>query len=353
MLEEQLKELSIFALRELARNKGVNSPTSKKKDVLIKEILDITNGKKEPCQNKTKQGRPPKSFHYDFANMFQSQNEFSRGLTMRQAGCEFTNANNLAVMGYVEILNSGSAFLWVNVNSVFVNYFIMPDLLTEFELKTGDKLHAEVGTAENDMIVKKILNINNIPFSKVLENRKNFYEIEYSIPNKQIKFSNEFSGLNIKHGECTFLYGNNNNENTMIGINLLNSADVDYKIYINVSIAEKNKHFLSMLQGTETFVSNLTDNVETSKRIVRLAIERAKRLFECGESVLVLIDDMLSLSSVDGQDLEQTKNVVAITKNAKKGSISTLAIMPNKTIAVVEKLADNRLQIQDSKIIKI
>lgn len=66
MTEQQLNELSIFALRELARRTGVYAPTSKKKGELIREIIDISEGKKQPHIAKTKQGRPPKDIGYSF-----------------------------------------------------------------------------------------------------------------------------------------------------------------------------------------------------------------------------------------------------------------------------------------------
>ena len=69
MTEEQLNELSIFALRELARRTGVYAPTSKKKNELIREIIDISEGKKQPYIAKTKQGRPPKGIGYSFADI--------------------------------------------------------------------------------------------------------------------------------------------------------------------------------------------------------------------------------------------------------------------------------------------
>ncbi|MCQ2564441.1 MAG: hypothetical protein MJ152_01080, partial [Clostridia bacterium] len=62
MTREELNELSIFALRELARRAGVASPTSKKKEELIVGILDITEGRAMPNIAKTKQGRPPKNY---------------------------------------------------------------------------------------------------------------------------------------------------------------------------------------------------------------------------------------------------------------------------------------------------
>ena len=39
-----LQQLRIHELRDLARKMGVNAPTSKKKEVLIEEIVKIMNG---------------------------------------------------------------------------------------------------------------------------------------------------------------------------------------------------------------------------------------------------------------------------------------------------------------------
>ena len=77
MTEEQLNELSIFALRELARRTGVYAPTSKKKSELIKNIIEISEGKKEPYIAKTKQGRPPKDVGYSFADILMPKSHFN------------------------------------------------------------------------------------------------------------------------------------------------------------------------------------------------------------------------------------------------------------------------------------
>ena len=61
MLDQNLDDMSIFALREFARRVGVASPTSKKKEQLIAEILEIREGKRQPALNTQKHGRPPKS----------------------------------------------------------------------------------------------------------------------------------------------------------------------------------------------------------------------------------------------------------------------------------------------------
>jgi len=50
----------IYELRNIAREKGVKSPTTKKREILIEEIIKLDCGKIKPYIKKTKQGRPCK-----------------------------------------------------------------------------------------------------------------------------------------------------------------------------------------------------------------------------------------------------------------------------------------------------
>ena len=56
----QLYELNIHSLRNIARKVGVKAPTTLKKKALINEILQIDSGKKRPCMP-NKKGRPLKN----------------------------------------------------------------------------------------------------------------------------------------------------------------------------------------------------------------------------------------------------------------------------------------------------
>ena len=58
---EQLEQISIHSLRNIARDVGVKSPTNLKKDILINEILLIQSGKKQP-HTPSKRGRPIKTY---------------------------------------------------------------------------------------------------------------------------------------------------------------------------------------------------------------------------------------------------------------------------------------------------
>ena len=57
--KEQLSEINIYYLRNIAREIGVRAPTCLTKTNLINEILKINSGKKEPTKP-NKAGRPIK-----------------------------------------------------------------------------------------------------------------------------------------------------------------------------------------------------------------------------------------------------------------------------------------------------
>ena len=158
-MEQQLNELSIFALRELARRTGVNSPTSKKKQQLIDDIIAINNGVKKPHIPKTKQGRPPKSFGY--ANIFTNKNQiaptFSKDCALKQNNPEFEQSSSCEIEGVVEVVSNNVGFLWVNKLQDYDCYFIPSSVVEKFLLQSGDKVNAKVNLNNGETIVESII----------------------------------------------------------------------------------------------------------------------------------------------------------------------------------------------------
>ena len=58
--KEQLYQINVYALRNLAREVGVKAPTTLNKQALMDAIIQIESGKKQPC-TPTKRGRPLKN----------------------------------------------------------------------------------------------------------------------------------------------------------------------------------------------------------------------------------------------------------------------------------------------------
>lgn len=354
MLEKNLNELNIFALRDLARKTGVVSPTSKKKDQLIKEIVEIISGKKKPAEDKPKQGRPPKTFGYSFANVFNNNVEagFDFGSqTLNQDVDEYEVENLTTVAGWLELVNNNSALLWVYKDFKNEIYFVPNSVLKDLNVKIGDRVVAEIERDASRKIVKKIFSINDCPVMRAKKDRTSYSDIDHMLPNRMLPFSSKmFSKLNLKYGENIYVYGNNNNNNTINIIKMINDCKIENKIYINVSIAEKNKIFITELQNTENFLSNITDEVDIARRLVCLATERAKRILEQGQDVLVVVDDLASIGGIDNNDLMLIKNLVSITKEGRQnGSITIVAVMPKEEFSQIEKLSDVRLKIEGAQ----
>lgn len=355
MDREKLNSLNVFGIRDYARKVGVSSPTSKKKDELINEILDILEGKKQPQQSKTKQGRPPKNYT---CNEIEERNVFSvPNITNSVTLCQPVSTINymfkdaVSVVGYVELMPNGAGLLWQLKDFTSSAFYIPIEKIKTYKLKFGDRLVADIKLQDGQMIVDEILNINNVPISKYNSKRKDYNSISHQIPKKLIKFINEkYNNLNLMHGESFYFYGSNNNDNTIALLDMLKNADNVSKIYLNISIAEKNKVYLKNLNDIEMFFSLITDENIHAKTIINLAIERAKRLMECGNHVVLVVDDMLSISSVDDENLSMVKSIASLTKNANSSSISLFAVSTYNRLNFIEKLADKRLLIVDENI---
>ena len=75
---EQLVEINLYSLRNLAREIGVKAPTSFKKQELIDEILLIDSGKKQAY--KSNKGRPAKDGmdHYLSSDTIKIKKEYKK-----------------------------------------------------------------------------------------------------------------------------------------------------------------------------------------------------------------------------------------------------------------------------------
>ena len=349
MNEQQLNELSIYVLRELARRSGVSSPTSKKKEQLISEIIAISDGRQQPVVS-TKQGRPPKGFAYDISSTLSVDEEPTKTLKFKQEGGVFSSDNLTSALGYVEIIDNLAFLLIQEEDYSFKKCFIPATIVMKHNLKSGDKVVVEIVKEEGKTLVKQVFNINGIPSLKWQTERNSYEEISHIVPVKKLEFLNkELNSFNIMCGENVYLYGTNNNQNTVSTVEYLNSCNADVKIYLNMAVAEKNKIYIKNLANAEMFVSNFTDPTDYAREVAALAIERAKRAMEAGGNVVVAIDDILTLISIEKQDAAITKQLLSLTKSSKNGSISLVVVNSNESnVLFIEKLADKRIKVDES-----
>ena len=156
-----LQQLRIHELRDLARKMGVNAPTSKKKEEIIDEIMKIMNGEVVPFSHNTKKGRPVRSSSDNFdvvdfmlpnpqeLQVFDDYSTYDDGndrlrfmINMNHAEYGTSRVNEThEYEGIVEIKHEGFGVLHVmgytsNMKDVFIN----PTQVKQLGLKSGEKL---------------------------------------------------------------------------------------------------------------------------------------------------------------------------------------------------------------------
>ncbi len=357
MTQEELNELGIHSLRNLARKSGVHSPTTKKKEELIREIIEISEGRQQPYVSKTKQGRPPKRDGMNIAGSLLHGIPYSAlqaSGAFKQAPIEFSYEDFKTIQGYVEIVEHNAALLWIRKGTKYESCYIPSSFVEAYNLLTGDMLLTKIGMTDNQLVVTDIYNINGCPINKYNKDRNSYYFSSHVAPENKIVFKDlKFSGLDIRFGENVYLYGNNNLKNTEMLTNLINSSNADKKIYINTTIVEKNRECLNNLEDVEIFATDINEDINITKRLIYIAAERAKRLYEMDQSVIIAVDDVSSLG-LAGDDLSCARNIMSLTKNSGKGSIGIFAIMSkDNKFNIFERLADKRFEIENDNLFLI
>lgn len=363
MTEEQLNNLNVYELRSLARRIGVGAPTTKVKRRLIREILDISSGKQAKHVAKTRQGRPPKNFVgigltnvITEANTQYADHMPARYFALAQNTPKFTVGDVTNITGYVEYLPNHTAVIRPHDLTSNECIILPVDMADKYKLRAGDIVSCDFDPATMDTpaVCKEVLSVNNCPILEYSPIRPDYFDIRHIRPSENVIFKDDrFASLDIKHGQTIYVYGIDNNDSTISLINLISAVNKSRKLYINPAIVEKNKGYLDELYGVEKFISPIVADRDATRRILTLAINRARRIIESGERVVVVIDDVQTIASMD-EDLYITKNLLSLTKCADSGSVTVIALMPNdgEINTMFGKLCDAKYTIDNDNLTK-
>lgn len=299
---ERLDGLSIHNLRELARDFGVQSPTSKRKEILISLILEIQDGVREKCYNVNKKGRPVKN---GFASGSVIPSDFNEKElqdfnydydTQRFVG--LINASNLDLEGSVGTVHSGivdihnNGFGILRTNTLLPNNndcYIQSNLIYKYNLKQGDELECRTKVlrlGEPSRVVD-ILKINNVSVEK-WGNITRFEDLPYNLSNETInlKLGADYGSnkLGVKIGGRNILVLNKTNNNLINLDCFKNAFNNSENIFVN---------FMSMPEEhANQNVINIPFNVKRDFAIIglKLALDFAKRKVESGKSVVIILN---------------------------------------------------------------
>ena len=310
LTEEILEDKHLSKVRELGRFLGVRSPSSKKKEQLIKEIIAIQSGALEPVEA-SKAGAPIKitidiSEFFEKESAFEENNDDVRKIVFRD-GC-------YQVEGVLEKHVDGYGFLRVkNYENSKEDVYISSQNIKKYNLRRGDKIKAVAKINSNSSgsdAVQEVLLINGLEPSIYLK-RNNFDDLIPYYPTRRLRLETEglenplairlidlFAplgkgqrGLIVappKTGKTTLL--------KMIAQSIERNCD-DVKLIV-LLIDERPEEVTDMQRSIrgEVVFSTFDECAEHHIRAAELVINRAKRLVEVGKDVVILMDSITRLA---------------------------------------------------------
>lgn len=372
---ENLEELGIFEIRNLAREVGVYSPTTLKKQELIEKILRVLNGKDEPYIKKTKQGRPPKNItsmnnlmdvivpsklfetkkEMSLNNVF---NDYNETLDINDAGSDLTYFKTIIkVYGDNEY---ALAFLKdikeEKDNVVFINH----SQVKFYNLKSGDEIAGKYASISSDkpFVLKQLYSINEKSFSQDFQREVDFKLMPANFPQQKLKMNiykedeQVFKDIDLfvplAKGQRIVLVAENNNtflnleilnrlstaDNNLTGLALLidEMPENYYEILSNKKIETLSNNYnikQNLLLELDVKISRLLRRVEEGQDVV-LFINDIEKLFSYLQNSYIMLKYSLEESKIKAE--EDIKKLILLSKFSKTGGSLTVMIGTQNTL---------------------
>ena len=370
--DENLNKLGIYALRTLARKVGVNSPTSKKKEVLIEEIKNIQNGSQKPNFN-NKFGRPVKQMgtsgdiFSDFVvkgdseleQLISSKNQDERFIVFNQ---EFDSSNIILskvtaeVKGILRKSEQGTYYMLNNLKLGTKLYVIFDEsMVQKYNLIPGDLVYgsAQVYQSKNYAKMVEVVKVNDFYASE----NKYIAEQELVIPEMPLIGTNMYQG----QSRVFEVDGGVNSALDFVNRNIKQFANEGYRcIVLGLQVSIETKLKLDKMQGVTDVISLTDDTAKFSQDRINDAINHATSLFLHDQKVVLFVLDILDIYHILDTMYQTTPNVhseaselcvrkiLGLSRASQNASISTLCLygsdqkeLYEKEILEIKKITNN------------
>lgn len=340
--EEQLKKYSIYQLRFLSRNVGVRSPTTKKRDELIKGILEIQSGRGKPYYPANSKGRPAKScflpldgevnFVYGVCG-----SDIKGDVVFNKNVSKYNESELVKVEGFV-LENNYQYFLVGFENSASVERIahLSKEYIELHGIREGSKLTCEAKyNREVQMLnVVNILTVDGCKFDG--KERPNFEEEKIIFDKEKINLAGNAEVVKqistvapLCYGDRALIIGDKRGRLSAITLPVATSMPKDVRTIV-VALNETPERIALLKdesQGKfELFHSTFSDNPNLQYFALKVAISYVKRLVESGRNVALVIPDLEDVypDKLDREALYSIKSFFAMARRFEKQGSCTV-----------------------------
>ena len=214
--------------------------------------------------------------------------------------------------GILELTPKGYGFLRQR-SRAFAQFaqdpFISPELIRQFGLREGMFVKGQACKAQRGPQMTEIAEVNNrVP--EAMRDLPLFEELKAINPNKRVQLETDKNRLTTRvidmftpvgRGQRGLIVAPPRTGKTTLLQHIaeavtLNHPGMHLMLLLVDERPEEVTEFKRVLPNAEIFASSNDQDVKSHTRIAQFAIERAKRLVECGEHVFILLDSITRLA---------------------------------------------------------
>ena len=311
---EMLDKVNLFVLREIGRVIGVKAPAAKNKDDLIKEIIAVQNGEMAPTPP-SNLGAPQKT-KVDLSAFLETADDVEYPFELANPKIELRDSqkpSNITVEGVLEVHANGYGFLRVNnYENSKEDAYVSTINIKKYNLRRGDRVKA-ICTPPKETeaaALKQVLSINDLDPALFLK-RTNFDDLIPYYPTKRLKLENAENSDDVAircidlfapigKGQRGLIVAPPKAGKTTLLKKIAQAIESNYpdvKLII-LLIDERPEEVTDIKRSVkgEVVFSTFDENAEHHIRAAELVINRAKRLVEVGQDVVILMDSITRLA---------------------------------------------------------
>jgi transcription termination factor Rho len=333
-MDHQYESMTLANLREVAKEKGLKNITSLKKSELIESLknADSSSKQKEPVKEEGKQLNIPKEqiqaeqiqaehTKAEPEQTAQIQAEQSQA-AVREDRKQATSHNDMEQLdsgetkvGILEVLPDGYGFIRCDnylpgENDVYVS----PAQIRRFNLKTGDIVAGNTRIKSQNEKFSALLFVKSVNgfHPNEAQKRKRFEDLTPIFPNERIHLETPGSGVSMRmvdlispigKGQRGMIVSQPKTGKTTLLKQIAkavtkNHPDMKLIILLIDERPEEVTDIKESIEGrnVEVIYSTFDELPENHKRVSEMVIERAKRLVEHKQDVIILLDSITRLA---------------------------------------------------------
>ena len=306
----QYDSMTLANLREIAKEKGLKNITALKKSELIEMLMKVAS-EEEPVQTEKQE---VKTVEATEQNSITGREERRPSVAVSQSEMEQLDSGETKV-GILEVLPDGYGFIRCDnylpgENDVYVS----PAQIRRFNLKTGDIVSGNTKIRSQTEKFSALLYIKSVNGFHPAEaqKRKRFEDLTPIFPNQRIHLETPGTGVSMRmvdlvspigKGQRGMIVSQPKTGKTTLLKQIAkavtrNHPDMKLIILLIDERPEEVTDIKESIEGrnVEVIYSTFDELPENHKRVSEMVIERAKRLVEHKQDVIILLDSITRLA---------------------------------------------------------